>query len=339
MSSGGEAGHDFEKATMDIKEAYGLIQEGLDRVDNLLLEIGTSDDRQITEVAHYALGYGGKRIRPALFLLSAGACGYDDPRIHAYASVFELIHTATLLHDDVVDSATMRRGRTSPNSRWGNDVSVLVGNFLISRAYQILVDHEDMGSLRTLTAMVTNMVDGEVLQLRKIGDLDLPEAEYFDAMVRKTAGLLSATCHVAADISQSPPECREALRRYGQQLGIAFQLIDDVLDYAASENNLGKQIGHDLLEGKATLPLLATLAKSDDAERALVASALSADQLDRKTLERIIALVNEKGGDAYARQRAAEYAAQAKGSLSALPRSDAVEALEAVADYVLYRDR
>src|SRR5512138_2108433 len=257
-----------------------LIGEELKGVEEQFKKDLASDVPLIRKVGEYVLSSGGKRIRPALLLLAAKLCGYTGSRHIPLASVVEFIHTATLLHDDVVDEANIRRGIPSANTLWGNSASVLVGDFLFSKSFSLMVADGDLNVLRVLSAATTRIAEGEVLQLVCTSDLEITEERYIEVVVCKTAVLLAAACQAGAIIGGATAEQEAALAAFGMDLGIAFQLMDDTLDYVADEKEFGKSIGHDLEEGKITLPLIETLKRCSAAEREIVGCIVEKEELE-----------------------------------------------------------
>jgi octaprenyl-diphosphate synthase len=293
----------------------------------------------IRKVGEYVLSSGGKRIRPALLLLAARLCNYSGSRHVPIASVVEFIHTATLLHDDVVDSASMRRGLASANTLWGNEASVLVGDFLFSKSFSLMVADGDLNVLRVLSAATTRIAEGEVLQLICTSDVDITEEKYIEVVVCKTAVLLSAACQAGAIIGGASPEQEKALEAFGMDLGIAFQLMDDTLDYVAKEEDFGKSIGHDLEEGKVTLPLIEALRRCTTAERELVSEIIVKDELSDEDFNRVFDIVESYGGIEYTVSRAREHVALAKEHLGIFGVSPVRDAMLQLADYVVTRGK
>ncbi len=233
-----------------------VLHDDMHAVDRVLRESLASNVALIRQVAEYIIGGGGKRLRPALLVFAARACGHRGPHHHTLAAVIEMIHTATLLHDDVVDESALRRGHATANAMFGDAASVLVGDFLYSRAFQLLVAVDSMRALRILSDATNVIAEGEVLQLLNAGNPDIEEAVYLDVIRRKTAKLFEAAAQLGAVLGRAEPVVEEALARYGMHLGTAFQLIDDVLDYSGDLAAIGKNLGDDLAEGKPTLPLI-----------------------------------------------------------------------------------
>jgi len=320
-------------------KVLNLLKDDLARVEEQFKEDLTSEVILIRKVGEYVLGSGGKRMRPMLLLLSARLAGYTGQQHIGLASVVEFIHTATLLHDDVVDSAVLRRGQESANAVWGNEASVLVGDFLFAKSFSIMVRAGNLEILRTLSDATTMMAEGEVQQLINTCDLDMDEERYLDVIRNKTAILIAAACRVGALLGNASFEQEEALAAFGMDLGIAFQLMDDALDYVADEAEFGKAQGHDLEEGKMTLPLIHALRQCSAAERDRVAEIVEEEPLSDEGLQYVLDLITRYGGIEYTRERATQLVAGAKQRLMLFNDSRDREALEAVADYVVSRSK
>ncbi|MEY4341802.1 MAG: hypothetical protein RL541_1306, partial [Pseudomonadota bacterium] len=260
--------------------AHPLIAADMEAVDRVIRQRLDSGVALVGTVSQYIISAGGKRIRPALLLLMAGALGYKGTQHHNLAAVIEFIHTATLLHDDVVDESTLRRGRPTANERFGNPASVLVGDFLYSRAFQMMVDAQDMRVMEILAEATNVIAEGEVLQLMNMHDASLDEAAYLRVIRSKTAKLFEASTRLAAILVKSSPTVEDACAEYGQALGTAFQVIDDLLDYDGSTIELGKNLGDDLREGKSTLPLIIAMQRGTAAERSLIQEAIENGSVD-----------------------------------------------------------
>ncbi len=293
----------------------------------------------IRKVGEYVLASGGKRMRPMLVLLCARLANYQGASHIGVASVVEFIHTATLLHDDVVDSADLRRGAASANNVWGNEASVLVGDFLFSKSFSIMVRTGSLPILQALSDATTNMAEGEVLQLISTCDLDLSEERYMQVVRDKTAVLIAAACRCGGILGGVSAEQEQALQEFGMELGIAFQFMDDALDYVADQAEFGKACGHDLEEGKMTLPLIETLRHSSREERDRVEQIVEKDQLSDEDFEEVIALIHRYDGIDYTRKRAKELVESAKQRLVAFDDGEAKQALEILADYVVSRTK
>jgi octaprenyl-diphosphate synthase len=314
-----------------------LINEDVRRVEEQFREDLTSRVPLIRKVGEYVLASGGKRVRPMLLLLSARLAGYEGKAHIGLASVVEFIHTATLLHDDVVDSAVLRRGQESANAVWGNEASVLVGDFLFAKSFSIMVREGNLEILKTLSDATTQMAEGEVLQLINTSDVDLDEDSYIEVVQNKTAVLLSAASRCGAILGGCSSEDEESLAAYGMDLGIAFQFMDDALDYVADQSEFGKECGHDLLEGKVTLPLIHTLNQCSAEERSRIAEIIEQIELPEDDLKYVIDLIHSYDGIAYTHERARALVESAKGHLATFPECPAKEALQRLADYVVSR--
>ena len=320
----------------DFSQVREFAAGDMQRVDLLVRQRLTSDVVLINQIANHIVGGGGKRLRPILHLLAAGAAGYAGEQHIKLAAIIEFIHTSTLLHDDVVDESDLRRGRKTANALWGNAASVLVGDFLYSRSFQLMVELEDMRIMRILADTTNTIAAGEVLQLLNIGNADVTEAAYLSVIERKTAVLFAAATELGGVLGKLPESQVAALRRYGMELGYAFQIADDLLDYVSDPGTLGKNIGEDLLEGKPTLPLIYAMETADAAHAQLIRHAVQ--QGGSEALAPIIATIRDS--DALERTRAcAECHAQAAHeALAALPDSPQRHALAQLADYSVRRD-
>ncbi|MBE7939824.1 MULTISPECIES: polyprenyl synthetase family protein [Ramlibacter] len=289
----------------------------------------------VGDVSRYIISAGGKRLRPALLLLVCGALGYTGAQRFNLAAVVEFIHTATLLHDDVVDESTLRRGRATANERFGNPASVLVGDFLYSRAFQMMLDAGQMRVMEILADATNVIAEGEVLQLMNMHDASLDEAGYLRVIRSKTAKLFEASARLGAVLAGSPPALEQACADYGQALGTAFQVIDDVLDYDGDAAEMGKNLGDDLREGKATLSLIAAMQRGTPAQRDLVRHAIENGAVDE--LDRIVAVVRDTGALEVTREAAAAEAQRAIDAAMQLPRNPHAEALLQLAAQLLSR--
>jgi octaprenyl-diphosphate synthase len=306
------------------------------RVDEVIRERLSSDVLLIRTVAEYIVGSGGKRLRPALLLLAANACGAQGPAKHELAAVIEFIHTATLLHDDVVDESSLRRGRKTANAEFGNAASVLVGDFLYSRAFQMMVG---VGSLKVMSVLAdaTNIIaEGEVLQLLNIHDPDTDEESYLRVIRYKTAKLFQAATQVGAILGGADEDLEAQIADYGMHLGTAFQLIDDVLDYSGDLHETGKNLGDDLAEGKPTLPLIHVMRAGNDEERAIVRNAI--EHGGKGDLDRVVAAIQRVGALDYARTKAREEAALATNRLESLAGSACRDSLLQLAHFSVERN-
>ncbi|WP_371282911.1 polyprenyl synthetase family protein [Dokdonella sp.] len=322
-------------AIRNFSDVQALAAADMGAVNSLIRSRLASDVVLINQIAEHIIGSGGKRLRPMLHLLAARAAGYKGDGHLALASLIEFIHTSTLLHDDVVDESDLRRGRKTANALWGNAASVLVGDFLYSRSFQMMVELDDMRIMRILADTTNRIAEGEVLQLLNIGNADTTEQAYLDVIERKTAVLFSAATRLGAVLADLPGEQEQALARYGLDLGYAFQIADDVLDYVSDADTLGKNIGDDLAEGKPTLPVIHAIANSPPDQAASLRRAIESGGLD--SLDNIIAAIRDSGAIEHSRERAERYARSARSALSALPASAARDALGVLADYSVNR--
>ena len=320
----------------DVWEAY---RAELDGVEHQVRQNLDSSVTLVNTVAAHILSSGGKRVRPLLLLLSARLCGYAGREHHQLGSLVEFIHTATLLHDDVVDEADIRRGRRTARKVWGNQISILVGDYLYSKAMAQIVEFRSHGMNEVLAEACTKMAEGEVLQLYYNGNPSMPESDYIKIVEHKTAGLIAAACRMGAILADASEEKQSALFRFGQYLGIAFQVADDTLDYNADGERLGKTLGQDLRQGKATLPLLHLLDHCSEQDRTMIKDRMETRTLSPEDLERILGLMQSAGSLAYAMERAKTYVAAAQHELEAFEDSSARRALAVAADYMMTRDR
>lgn len=320
----------------DVWEAY---RAELDGVEHQVRHNLDSSVALVNTVAAHILSSGGKRVRPLLLLLSARLCGYAGREHHQLGSLVEFIHTATLLHDDVVDEADIRRGRSTARKVWGNQISILVGDYLYSKAMAQIVEFRSHGMNEVLAEACTKMAEGEVLQLYYNGNPSMPESDYIKIVEHKTAGLIAAACRMGAILAEASEEKQSALFRFGQYLGIAFQVADDTLDYNADGERLGKTLGQDLRQGKATLPLLHLLDHCSEPDRNMIKDRMETRTLSPEDLERILGLMQETGSLAYAMERARTYIAAAQQELDVFEDSSARRALAVAADYMITRDR
>ncbi len=307
----------------------------MDQVDGVIAHRLDSAVPLVGEVSRYIISAGGKRLRPALLLLVCGALGYTGAQRFNLAAVVEFIHTATLLHDDVVDESTLRRGRATANESFGNPASVLVGDFLYSRAFQMMLDAGQMRVMEILADATNVIAEGEVLQLMNMHDPALDEAAYLRVIRSKTAKLFEASARLGAVLSQAAPRIEEACADYGQALGTAFQVIDDVLDYDGDAGEMGKNLGDDLREGKATLPLIAAMQRGTPDQRAVIRTAIETGGVGE--LERIVAIVRETGALEVTRDAAAAEARRAIDAASQLPVNEYSQGLLQLAAQLLQR--
>jgi len=312
-----------------------LARDDMEAVDRLISTSLESDVALVSQVSQYIVTSGGKRLRPLLVLLAARALGYEGEQHVRSAAIIEFIHTATLLHDDVVDSSARRRGRDTANTVFGNQASVLVGDFLYSRAFQMMVDIDSMHVMQILSDATNTIAAGEVMQLMSVHDPDTTEDSYRQVIYRKTARLFEAGAQIAAVLAGRNPGDEAAMITYGQNLGAAFQLVDDALDYNASADELGKNLGDDLAEGKATLPLIRAMQQAVPEDKELIRNAIVEGGLDQ--LEKITTIIETTGALEYTARRAQEAAHTAIAALSDIPDSDHKQALIAVAEFSIQR--
>ncbi|MCH6549721.1 MAG: octaprenyl diphosphate synthase [Proteobacteria bacterium] len=320
---------------LTIDEVKELAAADMRAVDHLIRESLQSDVALVSQVSEYIVTSGGKRLRPLVVLLATRALGYTgDLHVHA-AAIIEFIHTATLLHDDVVDSSARRRGRDTANTVFGNQASVLVGDFLYSRAFQMMVDIGSMKVMQILADATNTIAAGEVMQLMNVHDADVTEEAYRQVIYRKTARLFEAGAQIAAVFAERTPADEPAMITYGQNLGTAFQLVDDALDYDASPKELGKNLGDDLAEGKTTLPLIYVMKNGSDAERKLIRAAIESAGIDQ--LDAVQAIVESTGALRYTLTCAQNAADVAIDAISGLPESAYKQALVAIAEFSVSR--
>lgn len=326
-------------ARLDLPAIQALVAPDMQALDRLIRQRLASDVVLINQVAEYIIGAGGKRLRPMLLMLAAGALGEGRPigaDAHQLAAVVEFIHTSTLLHDDVVDESDLRRGRKTANAVWGNAASVLVGDFLYSRSFQLMVELESMQVQRLLADTTNTIAEGEVLQLLHVRNPDTEEAAYLRVIERKTAILFAAAARLGALLAGADAVTQQSLHDYGLALGHAFQIADDVLDYASDAATLGKNLGDDLAEGKMTLPLIHAMAQADAATCQRLRQIV--EQGDVDALPEVVAAIAEHGSLDYSRDRAQEYARDAEAALASLPGNAYTAALRGLARYAVGRD-
>lgn len=320
----------------DVWEAY---REELAGVEEQVRRNLDSSVALVNTVAAHILSSGGKRIRPLFVLLCARLCGYPGRDHLVLGSLVEFIHTATLLHDDVVDDADVRRGRRAARKVWGNQISILVGDYLYSRAICQIVDFRNQSINEAMSEACRKMAEGEVLQLYYNGNPLMPEPEYLRIIEHKTAGLIAASCKIGSIIGGATDDQQDTLFRFGQHVGIAFQLADDTLDYAANGDQLGKALGQDLRQGKATLPLLHLLQHCSEQDRQMIKDRMETRTLSHEDLHRILTLMQEYGSITYAMDRAQAFVAAARRDLDVFEDGNPKRALSIAADYMVTRDR
>ncbi len=308
-----------------MKQMYALIGSDMNAVDAVIRDRLHSDVVLVRQVAEYIIGAGGKRMRPALVLLAAGAMGYSGRHHHDLAAVVEFIHTATLLHDDVVDESSLRRGHDTANAMFGNAASVLVGDFLYSRAFQMMVEIDDMRVMRVLSDATNVIAEGEVLQLMNCHDADVDEQRYLQVIRYKTAKLFEAAAQLGAILGRAAPDVERALADYGMHLGTAFQLVDDVLDYSGHEGDTGKHLGDDLAEGKPTLPLIYVMQHGTPEQAGCVRRAI--EEGGRDDFAAVLDAIHATGALGHARRQAGLEAERAREAIQCLRDTNYREAL------------
>ncbi len=319
---------------MTLSDIQALIQDDILAVDQLILKRLASDVVLINQIGHYIINSGGKRLRPLLVLLSARACGYQGSEHCLMAAVIEFIHTSTLLHDDVVDESDTRRGNKTANEVWGNAASVLVGDFLYSRSFEMMVEPGNIRIMQVMSEATNVIAEGEVLQLLNCHDADTTKERYMEVIHRKTAKLFEAATQMGP-ILANKPELETAFITYGRHLGAAFQLIDDVLDYTADEGELGKNVGDDLAEGKPTLPLIYSLENGSEKEKTIIRRAIESEGI--ALLNEVTHIIKQSGAIEYTKQVAQKEANLAKMALASLTDSPIKTALCALADLAVNR--
>jgi octaprenyl-diphosphate synthase len=320
---------------MSFESVKALVEDDLRQVDAVIRNRLASDVVLVNQIAEYIVGSGGKRLRPLVVVIAAKACGYQGTRHPEAAAIIEFIHTATLLHDDVVDGSKLRRGRDTANEVWGNEASVLVGDYVYSRSFEMMVSLESMRIMDVMAGATNKIAEGEVLQLLNANDPDTTEQRYFEVIYRKTAKLFEAGAQIAAILSGVSPSIETAMATYGRHLGTAFQLVDDVLDYQSNSAELGKNLGDDLAEGKPTLPLIYALRTGTDEQRTLIRRAIEEGSLEH--LQQITAAIESTGGLAYTARLARQEAALAIEAIATLPDSAYKQALRELADFAVER--
>ncbi|WP_372965485.1 octaprenyl diphosphate synthase [Marinobacter sp.] len=320
---------------MTAQRIHDTVAEDFSRVNDLIIQRLASDVPMVEKIAQYIIESGGKRLRPLLVLLASQAAGYNQNDHLKLAAVIEFLHTATLLHDDVVDTSDMRRGRSTANAKWGNAPSVLVGDFLYARAFEMMVELQSLPIMNVLSSATAVIAEGEVMQLMNIKNPDLTEAQYMVVIHNKTAMLFEASSHTGALLAEATPEQEAALKDYGKHLGLAFQLVDDVLDYQGDAETMGKNVGDDLAEGKTTLPLIYAMTNGSEDERQLIRQAIRKGGL--ADLPRVLEIVKASGAIEYTMAKAREEAQTARNLLSHLPDSPYREALELLTEVAVAR--
>jgi octaprenyl-diphosphate synthase len=328
-----------EKTSLALSQIFDPIRAELEQVD---LEFGRQVQSQVTlipKIGRYIQTAGGKRMRPAVLLMAARLAGYTGDRAVLYAAVVEFVHTATLVHDDIIDDSDLRRGRLAVHSRWGNDITVLLGDYLYIKSMALALTHDTLDLVRLLCDVTLRMIEGELYQLTKNGDPDITEDEHFDIIRRKTAYLFGGCAQIGGMLGRVDPDKEEALREYGFNLGIAFQIVDDLLDVTGDAQALGKPVGGDLREGKMTLPLIHLLREKDEMGGRIVRDIIATRTVAPGQWEELQHLLKAHRSVDYAYRRASEFAERAKKPLAVFPSSSERDALLALPDYILSRDR
>lgn len=320
---------------ISIESLNALVTDEMEGMDALIRTSLQSDVALINQLSHYIINSGGKRLRPMLVLLAANACRYQGDQHINLATVIEFIHTATLLHDDVVDASQLRRGNMTANAVWGNEASVLVGDFLYSRAFEMMVTANNMRIMEIMSHTTNTIAEGEVLQLLNCHDAETTELRYMDVVSRKTARLFEAAARIGAVLGQQPEIIESALASYGLHLGVAFQLIDDVLDYSASPEDTGKNLGDDLAEGKPTLPLIHALHRGTPSQAKLIRKAIENGGHDN--MQAVCAIIEATGGIPYTAKAAQRESDLAIEALAPLPESVYRDGLYRLAEFSVQR--
>lgn len=327
------------KSSLALSQIFEPIRADLELVDREFARQIQSQVELIPKIGRYIQTSGGKRLRPAVLLMAARLAGYRGERAVTYAAVVEFIHTATLVHDDIIDDSELRRGRLAVHSRWGNDITVLLGDYLYIKSMSLALLHDTLDLVRLLCDVTLRMIEGELYQLTKNGDAGITEDEHLEIIRRKTAYLIGGCAQIGGLLGSITTEQAEALREYGFNLGIAFQLVDDLLDLTGDTSALGKPVGADLREGKMTLPLIHLLATGDRTGDAIVREIVASREVTSERWQQLLDLLESRRSIDYAYRRAVDYAERAKKPLYAFPPSAERDALLALPDYVLSRDR
>ncbi len=324
---------------MNQQEIYRLVEGGLAKVEDELARQSRSNIQLIDRISRYVYQSGGKRIRPTILLLSTQMCGFDGPECYRLGAVIELIHAATLVHDDIIDDAEIRRGKASVNAQWGNEITVLMGDWLYMTSFTVALGERKFKILDILIDVARKMVEGELIQLSMNGSLDITEEQHLDISMRKTAYLFSACSQLGGVLGSVSEEQQERLRLYGLNIGIAYQMGDDVLDFTSDEAKLGKPVGADLGEGKLTLPLIYLMRNGEPKHRELIQSALRDNGAGSGNMKAVLELVRRHGTVDLVMRKAHEYARRAKDQISAFPPGKAKDALMAIPDYIVEREQ
>ena len=329
----------MQKSSLALSQIFEPIRADLELVDREFARHVQSQVELIPTIGKYIQTSGGKRIRPAVLLMASRLGGYQGDRAVLYAAVVEFIHTATLVHDDIIDDSELRRGRLAVHSRWGNDVTVLLGDYLYIKSMAMALMHDTLDLVRVLCDVTLRMIEGELYQLTKNGDASITQDEHLEIIQRKTAYLFGGCAQIGGMLGTITREQEEALRDYGFNLGVAFQLVDDLLDFTGDTKALGKPIGADLREGKMTLPLIHLLGDGSKSGDAIVREIIASRAASEEQWAELLSLLKEHRSIEYAERRAVDFAERAKKPLSMFPPSAERDALLALPDYVLQRDR
>ena len=330
----------MEKSSLALSQIFEPIRADLEKVDREFVRHVQSQVELIPKIGQYIQTSGGKRIRPAVLLMASRLAGYEGDRSILYAAVVEFIHTATLVHDDIIDDSHLRRGRLAVHSRWGNDITVLLGDYLYIKSMALALTHDELEIIRLLCDVTLRMIEGELYQLTKNGDADITEDEHFDIMRRKTAYLFGGCAQIGGLLGTVSNEHAQALREYGFNLGMAFQIVDDLLDFTGDAGAVGKPIGSDLREGKVTLPLIHLQQHSSGgAGPQIVRDIISSRSVTPEQWHDLLRCLKEHASIDYAYRRAVDFAERSKKPLYAFPPGSERDALLALPDYVLSRDR
>lgn len=327
------------QSPLELGQIFEPIREDLARVDEEFIRHVESRVQLIPQIGRYIQKSGGKRVRPALLLMAARLAGYQGEQAILYASVVEFIHTATLVHDDIIDDSELRRGRLAVHSRWGNDVTVLLGDYLYIKSMALALTQDSLDIIRLLCDVTLRMIEGELYQLTKTGDIDITEEEHFEIIRRKTAHLFGGCAQIGGMLGGVSTAQAEALWEYGFNLGIAFQIVDDLLDYTADEQSLGKPIASDLREGKVTLPIITVLERGGAPARSLVEGIVRDRDVSREHWAELKRLMLDHQAVAHAERQAQHYASLAQQHIASFPPSPERDALVALPEYVIARDR
>jgi octaprenyl-diphosphate synthase len=323
---------------MGLKDIVRLVEDDLARVEEVFQAQARSDVPLVGEIGRYVQQGGGKRVRPALLLLASRLCGFRGERAITLASTVEFIHTASLLHDDIIDEATTRRGRPSVNSRWGNDITVLLGDFLYTKSMAMALSQDNLRIMRLLSDVTLRLIEGEILEIERNGNLRATEEDHLDTIRRKTADLFAACTRIGAILGEVGEAREEALASYGLNLGLCFQMVDDLLDFTAEEKTLGKPVANDLREGKVTLPIIFLMRRAGAMAVEKVKTVLDDRAFSRVTRDELVRMARECGALDEAREVAERYADLARGDLVPFEPSPCRDALEALPGFILSRD-